>query len=511
MHWDSHRRRRAIADRSSSPRARLAMTLPCDAGVGRVAHPRRAARPASTPDIRNLVYRVGRRRSAAASRAPEGAVRLHVPDLRRLGVDSAVALRQQPRHAGRRRRRRHDRRATRSGSCCGATTRACRPSAWRRMRDRRTQPLQLDGQLPGLPHGGDRRRRLLRRRHEDVRRALARRRAEAADERPRGAAWLRARIRPTTRCAADANRILNSHHHDKIDSLTRARSTAFAASHVEMYMRPHDGAMPAVERRRPRRREDAAALAHGGQDAGRALVHRRQLPRPVPADGLVDGARKGSVVRRAGAASSCPTIKDGVRVGRSSISGRRAIRTQIDRALAARGRELFYSEEIGCSRCHGVYDGSGNVDWPGVHADVGTDRARLDVVSDEFIDAFDSSPLAAEGALRKSEGYAATPLTGVWANFPVPAQRQRADAAPPARARRRSGRRSSRSWRPPARSRARRPAALRRSRVTPRSAKRSSCAASATIATGSTRRGRARQRRPRLLVADPERTRIAGR
>ena len=46
---------------------------------------------------------------------------------------------------------------------------------------------------------------------------------------------------------ADANRILNSHHHDKIDSLTRARSTAFAASHVELYMRPHDGRMPAVE------------------------------------------------------------------------------------------------------------------------------------------------------------------------------------------------------------------------------------------------------------------------
>lgn len=34
--------------------------------------------------------------------------------------------------------------------------------------------------------------------------------------------------------AADANRILRSHHHDKIDSLTRARSTAFAASHVEL-------------------------------------------------------------------------------------------------------------------------------------------------------------------------------------------------------------------------------------------------------------------------------------
>jgi len=47
--------------------------------------------------------------------------------------------------------------------------------------------------------------------------------------------------------AAEAHRILNSHHHDKIDSLTRGRSTAFAASHVELYMRPHGGRMPGVD------------------------------------------------------------------------------------------------------------------------------------------------------------------------------------------------------------------------------------------------------------------------
>ena len=46
---------------------------------------------------------------------------------------------------------------------------------------------------------------------------------------------------------ANANRILNSHHHDKIDSLTRGRSTAFAASHVELYMRPNQGVMPPPE------------------------------------------------------------------------------------------------------------------------------------------------------------------------------------------------------------------------------------------------------------------------
>jgi hypothetical protein len=49
---------------------------------------------------------------------------------------------------------------------------------------------------------------------------------------------------------------------------------------------------------------------------------------------------------------------------------------------------------------------------------VGTDRARLDIVSAAFIAAFDDSPIAAEGSLVKSRGYAATPLTGVWANYP---------------------------------------------------------------------------------------------
>jgi hypothetical protein len=53
-----------------------------------------------------------------------------------------------------------------------------------------------------------------------------------------------------------------------------------------------------------------------------------------------------------------------------------------------------------------------------MHVDVGTDRARIGLVSDGFIDAFIRSPLAAEGRLEKSAGYAATPLTGVWANYP---------------------------------------------------------------------------------------------
>jgi len=53
-----------------------------------------------------------------------------------------------------------------------------------------------------------------------------------------------------------------------------------------------------------------------------------------------------------------------------------------------------------------------------MHVDVGSDRARIDLVSEGFIDTFNRSPLAAEGRLEKSVGYAATPLSGVWANYP---------------------------------------------------------------------------------------------
>jgi hypothetical protein len=91
---------------------------------------------------------------------------------------------------------------------------------------------------------------------------------------------------------------------------------------------------------------------------------------------------------------------------------------EIDRALAEEGQRLFESAEMGCARCHGTYDGRGTVNWPGRHVDVGTDHGRLDVVSARFVQAFDASPLATEGRLVPSEGYAATPLTGVWANYP---------------------------------------------------------------------------------------------
>jgi mono/diheme cytochrome c family protein len=216
--------------------------------------------------------------------------------------------------------------------------------------------------------------------------------------------------------AADAHRILNSHHHDKIDSLTRARSTAFAASHVELYMRPHRGAMPpadAVGRgdvKTPPLWHTAAKMPAGrwyvdGSFHGPfpLMASSMELEKDRPFDALVE------VV--------VPRIKGQFE---SVVRHLRPPRYpyEIDRALAARGRELFYSKEIGCAGCHGEYDGRGNVRWPGVITDVGTDRSRIEVVSEGFTAAFNDSPLAMEGALVRSLGYAATPLTGVWANFP---------------------------------------------------------------------------------------------
>jgi hypothetical protein len=222
---------------------------------------------------------------------------------------------------------------------------------------------------------------------------------------------------PATRAiAANANRILNAHHHDKIDSLTRGRSTAFAASHVELYMRPHDGAMPRIDEvgrgdvktpplwhtaaKMPVKRWYTDGSFHGTFPL---MASSMELEKDRPFDDLVDHV--------------IPTIKQEFETVIRHLRPPR-YPYAIDYKLAEQGRELFNSWRVGCAQCHGRYDGNGNVVWPGVHADVGTDRARLAVVSDGFIDAFNNSPLAVEGALQKSSGYAATPLTGVWANYP---------------------------------------------------------------------------------------------
>jgi mono/diheme cytochrome c family protein len=231
-----------------------------------------------------------------------------------------------------------------------------------------------------------------------------------------GEALRRLTGRSTDGEARNAHRVLTVHHHDKIDSLTRARSTAFAASHVEMYMRSHGNRMPAVgdigrgDVKTPPLWHTAAKMPAGrwytdGSFHGRfpLMSSSMELEKDRPFDALVE-----TVVPKI--KSEFDSVISHIRPPRYPYG--------IDAALAERGRRLFESSDVGCYRCHGTYDGRGGVNWPARHIDVGTDRGRLDVVSDQFMDAFRNSPLSADGALVRSRGYAATPLTGVWADFP---------------------------------------------------------------------------------------------
>ena len=216
--------------------------------------------------------------------------------------------------------------------------------------------------------------------------------------------------------AVQANEILKRHHHETFDPLTRGRSTAFPASHVEMYMRANNGVMPSLgevgrgDVKIPPLSHTAAKMPFGrwycdGSFQGEfpLMASSMELALDQSFDKLVT--------------SVLPTIKDDFKNVIQHIRPPRYPHA-IDPILAAKGKTLFNSDKIGCYKCHGTYDGRGNVEWTGVHADVGTDRARLQLVTDSFVAAFDRSPLAAEGKLAVSEGYAATPLTGVWANFP---------------------------------------------------------------------------------------------
>jgi hypothetical protein len=207
--------------------------------------------------------------------------------------------------------------------------------------------------------------------------------------------------------AAHAHEVMRRHHHADLDPLTRARSTAFPASHVEMHMRAHGGKMPSNE------------------EVGRGDVKTPPLwhtAAKIPFDRwYCDGSFHAKMPLMASSMELeldqsfdklVTTVLPAIKKDFETVI--RHLRPPkypyaIDLAKAEKGKQLFYSNEIGCSKCHGSYDGEGNVRWTGIHVDVGTDRARIEVVSKRFVDAFNSSPLAAEGELEKSEGYAATP------------------------------------------------------------------------------------------------------
>lgn len=94
----------------------------------------------------------------------------------------------------------------------------------------------------------------------------------------------------------------------------------------------------------------------------------------------------------------------------------------IDRKLASRGYAVFTKQ---CSSCHGMYSNPANAKGPKVVSYtervidqdwVGTDRARLDAVTDEFVRYVNKVP-ATVGLTwaRKTNGYVPRPLLDVWA------------------------------------------------------------------------------------------------
>jgi mono/diheme cytochrome c family protein len=90
----------------------------------------------------------------------------------------------------------------------------------------------------------------------------------------------------------------------------------------------------------------------------------------------------------------------------------------IDQALAATGRGVFNDH---CARCHGTYDPSAEYPNKVIPIDeVGTDRARLDSLSDEHFAWYQASWLSGYGKkkTRVTGGYVAQPLDGIWATAP---------------------------------------------------------------------------------------------
>jgi len=218
------------------------------------------------------------------------------------------------------------------------------------------------------------------------------------------------------RTAAETHRIIHMHRFEPMDPITRGRSTAFAASHVEMYLRKHNWEFP-----------DPSVV--GRADIKPPPLWNTAAKKPF-GRWYCDGSFRGEFPLLASSMELAldrsfdhlmvrviPTIQ-------TSFAGViQHLRPPkyphaIDRELAQKGRALFYAKEVGCARCHGVYDGDGNCEWTGMHVNVGTDRARLDMVGDSFVASFRASPITNHGDLAPSQGYAATPLNGVWANYP---------------------------------------------------------------------------------------------
>ncbi|MEP9400451.1 c-type cytochrome [Sphingomonas silueang] len=90
----------------------------------------------------------------------------------------------------------------------------------------------------------------------------------------------------------------------------------------------------------------------------------------------------------------------------------------VDRAAATAGGRVYAAH---CAACHGRYDAGlppRLVAFPNWIGDVGTDPLRAEVFGDALVDAVRASPYRDRIAPRRSGGYAAPPLGGIWASAP---------------------------------------------------------------------------------------------
>lgn len=92
---------------------------------------------------------------------------------------------------------------------------------------------------------------------------------------------------------------------------------------------------------------------------------------------------------------------------------------EIDTSLAARGQDIYARA---CAACHGSYDDSltapALLSFPNWEGSVGTDRARLDLLTPDVAEAVNSSAFGDLIDARVTGAYSAPPLAGLWSSAP---------------------------------------------------------------------------------------------
>jgi hypothetical protein len=88
----------------------------------------------------------------------------------------------------------------------------------------------------------------------------------------------------------------------------------------------------------------------------------------------------------------------------------------VDRDLATRGEAIFVER---CAECHGTYGPDGKYPNRIVPIDeIGTDRVRVEAISDAARDHYNRTWFGEKHPAKKTSGYQAPPLDGLWATAP---------------------------------------------------------------------------------------------